>query len=85
MNQVLVVGGLFGVNCVSPGTIDGGLWNRTAHSAQVAAIEKASERTLLGRPGSTEEIALAVRFCIECRYLTGETVTVDGGARFGPC
>jgi len=34
----------------------------------------------LGRPGSPQDVAEAVIFLIEDDYVTGETITVDGGA-----
>lgn len=40
-------------------------------------------RTLLGRWGSPEDVARAVRYLIEADYVTGEVMTVDGGERYG--
>lgn len=42
-----------------------------------------ARRTLLGRWGSPEDVALAVKFLIESEFITGEVITVDGGERFG--
>ncbi|MDQ1293231.1 MAG: hypothetical protein QG608_1112 [Actinomycetota bacterium] len=71
------------VNCVSPGTVDSGLWDALPAHRREAVLRGASERSLLGRPGTPADVARAVRFAIECEYLTGETVFVDGGARWG--
>ena len=40
-------------------------------------------RVPLKRVGSAEDIAHAVRFIVESPYLTGETIFVDGGRRWG--
>lgn len=40
-------------------------------------------RVPLGRVGEPSDIARAVRFIVESPYLTGETITVDGGRRWG--
>jgi len=45
--------------------------------------QRTADNTLLGRWGTPEEMAHAVRFLIEADYITGEVVTVDGGQRFG--
>lgn len=36
----------------------------------------------LKRPGTPEEIWLAVKFAIECDFFTGQVLAVDGGANF---
>lgn len=40
-------------------------------------------RVPLKRVGTAEDIAQAVRFIVESPYLTGETIFVDGGRRWG--
>ncbi|HYF61545.1 MAG TPA: SDR family oxidoreductase [Herpetosiphonaceae bacterium] len=40
-------------------------------------------RVPLARVGTAEDIAQAVRFIVEAPYLTGETIFVDGGRRWG--
>jgi pteridine reductase len=42
-----------------------------------------ADSTLLGRWGTPHDIAQATRFLLESNYITGETLTVDGGQRFG--
>jgi NAD(P)-dependent dehydrogenase (short-subunit alcohol dehydrogenase family) len=39
----------------------------------------AAEETALGRLGGPDDVAQAVRFCLEADYLTGQNVIVDGG------
>jgi len=41
--------------------------------------QRAIESTLLKRLGSPEDIAKAVIFLVKSDYITGETITVDGG------
>jgi pteridine reductase len=62
------------VNAVSPGAI---LWPEDlSENGQQAVLEK----TLLGRPGSPEDIANTVGFLIEkADYITGQVINVDGG------
>lgn len=47
------------------------------------ANRAAAMTTLLERWGTPAEMAHAVRFLIEADYITGETIVVDGGQRFG--
>lgn len=63
------------VNTVSPGAI---LWP----DREIADSEKAEilQRVALQRCGDADDIAKAVRFLIEdADYITGQTLTVDGG------
>ncbi len=62
------------VNAVAPGAI---LWPKDMPEDQRAALTR---RIPLGRKGEPEEVAEAVRFCIEGpEFLNGETLRVDGG------
>jgi NAD(P)-dependent dehydrogenase (short-subunit alcohol dehydrogenase family) len=60
------------INCVALGTVlppeEDEEWRR-----------KMSEKTLLKRLGTPEEVAQAVLFCITCDYLTGAVIPLDGG------
>jgi 3-oxoacyl-[acyl-carrier protein] reductase len=60
------------VNCVVPGLIE---TRRTSASAH------AGEESLLGRRGTPQEVAAAVRFLAGpgARYVTGQTLHVNGG------
>ena len=62
-------------NVVVPGLVD------TAMTLGMPAAqrEKLLERIPMGRTGTPEEVAEAVRFCARASYMTGHTVTVDGG------
>ena len=65
------------VGAVAPGMIETPMtqgMNQKARDALVAAIP-------VGRIGVPEDIWLAVKFVLECDYLTGFTIDVDGGLR----
>jgi NAD(P)-dependent dehydrogenase (short-subunit alcohol dehydrogenase family) len=61
------------VCAVSPGPV------LMPDEASEASVRRAAESTALGRLGSPEDVARAVRFCFESDYLTGQSVMVDGG------
>lgn len=63
------------VNCVSPGVID------TDMNAHLSEAEKnaLAEEIPLGRFGSAEEVARAVLFLAEEKYITGQVLAVNGG------
>ena len=69
------------VNCVSPGVIktdmSRALWER--HEATIAA------RVPMGRLGLPADVAAAVVFLAgpQASYITGQTITVDGGITLG--
>ena len=65
------------VNCVAPGFIPTDLTNDLSDELKQQAIEA----TPLRRMGKPEEIAYAVAFLAsdEAAFITGETLTVDGG------
>jgi 3-oxoacyl-[acyl-carrier protein] reductase len=69
------------VNCVVPGLIE------TARSASSGAHSAHQGReTALGRRGTPDEVAGAVRFIAGpgARYITGQTLHVNGGAFLAP-
>ena len=68
------------VNCVAPGLI---ATERGASSGPQSAHAHRRE-TVLGRHGTPEEVAAAVRFLAGpgARYITGQTLHVNGGAFF---
>jgi 3-oxoacyl-[acyl-carrier protein] reductase len=70
------------VNCVVPGLIE---TRRTESSGALSGHEGRRE-TLLGRRGTPEEVAAAVRFLAGpgARYITGQTLHVNGGAFLPP-
>ena len=66
------------VNCVAPGLID---TPREAGHPQHRLVNK----TLFGHRGAPDDIAAAVRFLCgpQARYITGQTIHVNGGAYLG--
>ena len=62
-------------NVVSPGLVD------TAMTLDLAAAQRDRlvEHISMGRSGTPEEVAEAVRFCARASYMTGAVVAVDGG------
>ena len=67
------------VNCVSPGLID------TMRANAPAPAHHATTVNALGRRGTVEEVADAVAFLCgpRARYITGQTLHVNGGAWMG--
>jgi NAD(P)-dependent dehydrogenase (short-subunit alcohol dehydrogenase family) len=70
------------VNCVAPGVI------RTAfHAAMPAAVKQNNleNRIPLHREGTPEQVASLIRELVINEYITGETVSVDGGLTMRIC
>lgn len=63
------------VNCVSPGAVD------TAMNARLKEGEKREleSEIPLGRMGTAEEVAAAILFLAENRYITGQILGINGG------
>ncbi len=68
------------VNAIAPGTIQTPVWNTIPPSDRIAHFEQVSQTLPVRKIGQPEEIAQAVRFLIECGYVTGEVLHCDGGA-----
>lgn len=71
------------VNGIAPGAI---LWPENEHSPEAGAHQQAiTERIPLQRMGSPEDIARLAAFLItDACYVTGQTITVDGGKHLAP-
>jgi NAD(P)-dependent dehydrogenase (short-subunit alcohol dehydrogenase family) len=67
------------VNVVRPGLVDTPLLTRMAGDRRDAVIASQSKRIPLGRIAQPEEIADAIVFLMTNTYVTGTTLTVDGG------
>jgi 3-oxoacyl-[acyl-carrier protein] reductase/pteridine reductase len=63
------------VNAVAPGPV----LPPPNYSAE--KIARTAARTLLERWGSPDDVANAVLFLVQADYITGDTITVDGGER----
>jgi NAD(P)-dependent dehydrogenase (short-subunit alcohol dehydrogenase family) len=68
------------VNCVAPGPVYTPMVY--AHGMQPAAREQRRRASVLGREGTGWDIGQAVRFLLseQARFITGQTLVVDGGA-----
>ena len=63
------------VNAVCPGFIETDMTDAMPEEMQ----EKITKMIPMGRFGQPEDIAQAVRFCIENEYMTGATLDINGG------
>ncbi len=66
------------VNAVVPGLIDTPLWAGYPHFKEF--VEEFTKNTPIPRVGKAEDVADAAIFLMLNGYMTGTTVTVDGGA-----
>ncbi len=75
------------VNAVAPGSVEfpGGTWERR-RTEDPALYEATLSQIPFGRLGAPEEIADVVLFLASqrARWVTGQTITVDGGQLLGP-
>jgi NAD(P)-dependent dehydrogenase (short-subunit alcohol dehydrogenase family) len=67
------------VNVIRPGIVDTPLLDRLAPNGRDAALEAMAKRVPLGRVAQPEEIADGILFLMTNQYVTGTTLTVDGG------
>ena len=67
------------VNIIRPGIIDTPLLTRMAGDHRESVIASQAKRTPLGRIGTPEEIAHGILFLMANTYVTGSTLTIDGG------
>lgn len=67
------------VNVIQPGLVDTPFLDLFGKERRAALINEYSKRILVGRPGTAEEIADAVLFLMRNGFVTGITLTVDGG------
>jgi NAD(P)-dependent dehydrogenase (short-subunit alcohol dehydrogenase family) len=63
------------VNAVSPGVVDSPWWA----DKPAGMFEAASRSAPLARPGRVEEVAEAIAFVVDNRFVTGVVLDVDGG------
>lgn len=67
------------VNTVSPGLVDTPLWAGLPDEARAAMFERARASLPARRVGRPEDVAQAILLVATNPYMTGATVTVDGG------
>lgn len=63
------------VNCVHPGPV------LLTESVSQEVIDQLTDSTLVGRIGTPDDVALAVAALCENTFITGQSLTVDGGRR----
>jgi NAD(P)-dependent dehydrogenase (short-subunit alcohol dehydrogenase family) len=68
------------VNAIAPGTIHTPVWDVVPEQDRITYFEQAQKTLPVRRIGQPEDIAQAVRFLIECGYITGDVIRCDGGA-----
>jgi 3-oxoacyl-[acyl-carrier protein] reductase len=73
------------VNAVAPGFIRTAQTLSEVHSQGAAGLQRATEYIPLGRVGDPSDIADVVVFraSVAARYVTGQTIVVDGGIQVG--
>jgi NAD(P)-dependent dehydrogenase (short-subunit alcohol dehydrogenase family) len=67
------------VNAVRPGTIDTPLATRVFGDRRDEHLARQAGRLPVGKVGQPEDVAEAIRFLMENPFVTGITVTIDGG------
>lgn len=70
------------VNVVTPGMIDTPLWGaRLTPEQQREHFARVGQALPVGRAGTPQDVAHAVRFLLENGFTTGSVIDVDGGQR----
>lgn len=67
------------INVVCPGVIDTPMFAQAGEARQ-QFLAQATQRMLIPRAGTADEVASAILFCLENGYMTGGTIDVEGGA-----
>lgn len=67
------------VNTISPGTINGHLWQNRPAEIRNAAFKHYSQIALAGRPGTEAEVADTVLYLMGNSFMTGSALYPDGG------
>jgi len=70
------------VNALSPGVIDSGSWDGLGSEAKKDFLSGAAASTLVQRHGENSDITDAVLWLLTAGFVSGETLHVQGGARF---
>lgn len=66
------------VNAIAPGTV------LMPDGYTQGALHRSEEKAVLGRVGSPDDVAGALRYLLEADYVTGHTLVVDGGRLVRP-
>ncbi|RUX26419.1 SDR family oxidoreductase [Mesorhizobium sp. M2A.F.Ca.ET.042.01.1.1] len=69
------------VNIVSPGWVDTEMWDEIVGEAKTGYFEQMGGRIPAGRIARPADIAPAYLYLMQNKFMTGETVHIDGGQR----
>ncbi|WCT14315.1 SDR family oxidoreductase [Mucilaginibacter jinjuensis] len=67
------------VNAVSPGIVNTELWSLVPPEAREHLFSQAASQLPLGKIAGPQDLALTYLHLMEQNYMTGQTITVDGG------
>lgn len=70
------------VNAISPGITDSGTWNSLGEQGKKELLESAAASGLVGRSGTADDIADTALWLLGAGNVSGETIHVEGGARY---
>ena len=70
------------VNAISPGIIDSGAWDAMPTKQRQSFFAQSSDGALAGRVGTLTDIVDAAMWLFTAGFVSGETVHVEGGARY---
>jgi pteridine reductase len=66
------------VNAIVPGTV------LMPDGSDAEQVDRSAEKSVLGRVGTPEDVAGALRYLLEADYVTGHSLVVDGGRLVRP-
>ena len=69
------------VNAVVPGLIRTGIWDRIPEEHREEQLAKMTSKLLIPRIGEAQEAARSYLYLMECGYVTGQILYVEGGSR----
>ncbi|TKI02483.1 SDR family oxidoreductase [Martelella alba] len=70
------------VNAISPGIINSGTWDVLGAETKKGLLDGVAASVPVGRAGVSDDIVNAVLWLLGAGFVSGETIHVEGGARF---
>lgn len=67
------------INAVSPGVIDTPWWDFLPADQRRAVFDDYAAKSTTGRIGTADDVAKAIAFLVSDSFVTGQTITCDGG------
>ncbi len=67
------------VNAIAPGTIETPVWDIVPKKEREAHFKQTAQKLPLKRIGQPEDIAQGVLFLMQCGFITGKVLYIDGG------